>query len=367
MSLAPLVSVIIPAYNAGIFIERTLISVLSQTYQKLEVLVVDDGSQDSTEEIIQQIAMVDRRVIFLQQPNAGVAAARNLGVQHSKGEFIAPIDADDVWHPQNIEKQLQCILRCGEEVGLVYAWSEDINESDLLTGGFCASPIEGSVYKTLVCHNFLGNASSSLIRRSCFEQLGGYNCRLREENAQGCEDWELFLRIAEDYQFKVVSEFLIGYRKVSSSMSSDYTQMARSHALVMRGVQQRHPEMSTIFFRLSSCGLYMYFANQSNRSQRHPTTLFWLREAIRAGQIISWFRADLYILLVQSLFGLWRSPYQRRLAILLRLVKCHLFHLLVSRRSRLLFSRTVIHPAKWFRSSGVSPINSLPRIREGKQ
>lgn len=107
----PLVSVIIPAYNAEFFIEKTLNSVLSQTYKNIEVLVVDDGSQDRTAEIITSIAKIDSRVFLLQQSNAGVAAARNLAINKCRGEYIAPIDADDIWYPQNLEKQVQCMLQ----------------------------------------------------------------------------------------------------------------------------------------------------------------------------------------------------------------------------------------------------------------
>src|SRR4028118_698519 len=127
----PLVSVIIPAYNAENFIAKTLETVLSQTYQNIEVLVVDDGSPDTTAEIVKSFVENYSRVSLLQQSNAGVAAARNLAIEKSKGEYIAPIDADDIWYPQNIEKQVQCFLDSDPSVGLVYTWSVDIDEDDL--------------------------------------------------------------------------------------------------------------------------------------------------------------------------------------------------------------------------------------------
>ena len=256
----PLVSVIIPAYNAENFLARTLESVLSQTYQNIEVLVIDDGSQDRTAEIVQSIAQKDSRVILLQQENSGVAAARNLGINNSIGEFIAPIDADDIWYPQNLEKQVQCLLQAEASVGLVYSWSVDINEKDKLTGDFRASNIEGNVFSTLLCHNFLGNASSTLIRRSCVENIGGYNTQLKAQNAQGCEDWDFYLRIAEIYQFKVVPEFFIGYRKIANTMSGDYQKMAKSHDLMLKEVQPRHPEIPKGLYQLSKSSFYIYFS-----------------------------------------------------------------------------------------------------------
>ncbi|MBE9127581.1 MULTISPECIES: glycosyltransferase family 2 protein [unclassified Coleofasciculus] len=307
VSQSPLISVIIPAYNAEAFIERTLKSVLSQTYKNLEVLVVDDGSQDRTAEIVQSIGGQDKRVILLQQLNSGVAAARNLGIEKSQGEFIAPIDADDIWYPQNIEKQVQCFLDSDPSVGLVYSWSVDIDEDDAPMGEFRASSIEGDVYKTLICHNFLGNSSASIIRRACLEKIGGYSCQLKEQDAQGCEDWELYLRIAEYYQFRVVSEFLIGYRKIQSSMSRDYSKMAKSHNLILQVVRQNHPEIPGALYRLSKSSFYMYLARQSSQCGTPGITLFWLKAALQADWITPLWRYGLYTLSIKSFWELMGS------------------------------------------------------------
>ena len=304
----PLVSVIIPAYNAEMFLEKTLDSVLAQTYKNIEVLVVDDGSQDRTAEIVERVAQRDHRVILLRQSNAGVAAARNLAVQKSKGEFIAPIDADDIWFPQNIEKQVQYMLQSSPLVGLVYAWSADIDENDLPTGECRASTIEGEVYTTLVCHDFLGNASCSLIRRACFDYVGDYNCQLKEQNAQGCEDWELYLRIAEHYQFRVVPEFLIGYRKLLSSMSCDYSLMAKSHCLMLQTVRQKHPEIPAAIYRLSSSSFYMYLARQSSQRGNHRSALFLLYKALRSDLLTPFLRFGLYTLSIKSVLKLIAQP-----------------------------------------------------------
>jgi len=304
----PLISVIVPAYNAEPFIEKTLNSILSQTYKNIEVLVVDDGSQDRTAEIINSVAQKDHRVVLLQQPNAGVASARNLGIQASQGEFIAPIDADDIWFPQNLEKLLLCLLEADPAVGLVYAWSVDVDEHDIPTGKFRASTIEGKVYMTLVCHNFLGNASASLIRRTCFDKLGGYNCKLKEQNATGCEDWELYLRIAESYQFRVVPEFLVGYRKLSGTMSCDYGAMAQSHELMLQSVQQAHPEMPRAIYQLSKSSFYLYLARQSHQLGSDRTTLLWLYKAWRADFITPLLRYGFYTLAIKSLSSLIAQP-----------------------------------------------------------
>ncbi|NJP08247.1 MAG: glycosyltransferase family 2 protein [Leptolyngbyaceae cyanobacterium RU_5_1] len=300
-SQSPLVSVVIPAYNAEDFIERTLRSVLAQTYRNIEVLVVDDGSTDRTAAIVRRIANQDSRVRLLQQVNIGVAAARNLAIQHASGEFIAPIDADDIWYPKNLEKQVNCALEGGSLVGVVYSWSVCIDETDALLGGIRAFSIEGNVFLTLLCHNFLGNASASLIRRSCLEQIGTYNTKLRLQNAQGCEDWDLYLRIAEHYQFRVVPEFLIGYRKLTNSMSRDYTAMANSYCLVLQAVQQQRPEIPNVLFQLSIGNFFMYLAYECDRVGDRTHTLLWIRRALQSDPITPLIRPSLYRLLLKNL------------------------------------------------------------------
>lgn len=276
----PLVSVIIPAYNAAVFIERTLLSVLAQTYRHIEVLVVDDGSQDETASLVEAIARQDSRVMLLKQTNKGVAAARNLAIWHSQGEFVAPIDADDLWFPEKLQKQVDCILE-SPNAGLVYTWSAFIDEDDYFTGGYSADRLEGEVYWDLIHYNFVGNASTPLIRRSCLEKVGYYNCQLRELNAQGCEDWDLYLRIAEAYPIRVVPEFLVGYRQVLTSMSTNYAVMAKSFHLVLDTIRQQHSDLPETIYRNAKRNFYSYLGALSYRSGNHQSVILWLRETIK--------------------------------------------------------------------------------------
>ena len=285
--MTPLVSVIIPAYNAEGVIGETLESIRRQVYRNIEVIVVNDGSSDHTVEIVQAICKHDHRVKLLHQPRSGVAAARNTAIRHAKGEFIAPIDADDIWHPMNIEKQLECMLQSDETVGMTYAWSLDINEKGFPTGGFRVSNIKGYVYETLLSHNFLGNASASLIRRTCFEKIGGYSEQYRQANAQGCEDWDLYLRIAEQYRFQVVPEFLIGYRRMKNCMSKNYRTMAKSHRMMLDKVLCKYPNIYDIFFRLSTVSLYAYFDEDSSQNQAGARNMYWVRLSLQKDYILA--------------------------------------------------------------------------------
>jgi glycosyltransferase involved in cell wall biosynthesis len=145
----PKVSVIIPAYNAEKTIEQTLRSAMRQTYPNLEIIVVNDGSTDRTAWIAEQVACGDERVIILDQENSGVAAARNRGIAHSNGEFIAPLDADDIWHPTKTERQLGIFEQAADSVGLVYCYLRHIDAQNKIT--YSPAPIcwRGDVYALL--------------------------------------------------------------------------------------------------------------------------------------------------------------------------------------------------------------------------
>lgn len=309
-SQSPVVSVIIPAYNAELYIRQTLESVLSQTYQNIEILVVDDGSQDGTAEIAESFVQRDSRVHLLKQANAGVAAARNLAIAHSQGEYIAPIDADDIWYPQKLEKQVQCMLQSGPEVGLVYTWSTHIDEAGLIIGKSkleWANIPEGLIYPILIYCNFLDNASNPLIRRSCIDQVGGFNPELRAQNAQGCEDWDLYLRIADGYEFRAIPEFLVGYRQLLGSMASNCRAMAKSYELVMTEVQARHPEIPESLYRWSKGFFYHYLVGKSYKSGAHWSTLQWLYLTLKDDASLL-LRPGLYSMVLTCLFKIAAKP-----------------------------------------------------------
>ena len=298
---SPLVSVVIPAYNAEATIEKTICSVLDQTYQHFEVLVIDDGSCDRTPELVTAIVDRDHRVSLFQQANAGVAAARNLGIQHAKGELIAPLDADDIWYPQNLEKQVDCILAAGDKVGLVYSWSIIVDEFDQPTGSVHASRIEGKVYTTLLLHDFIANASSVMIRKSCLDRVGGYDPTLKQQRGQGGEDWDLHLRIARQYEFQVVPNFLVGYRKSSGSMSTDSQQMARSRSLIWRKIRQQHHRAPRWLERLSNSSFYLHLASQNYHTGRDQAALRWIVETLKVDPVTPFLRPGFYRITVLSL------------------------------------------------------------------
>ena len=254
-----LVSVIIPAHNASATIERTLRSVIAQTYAHLEIIVVDDGSNDDTAAIVERVGREDSRIILLRQPNEGVATARNRAIAHAYGEFVAPLDADDIWHPRKLEKQITVMTDGGETIGLVYCHSRHIDERDIVVSwDGPQTNARGDVYARLVLANFIGNASSPLIRRRYLQEVGGYDPSLRARAAQGCEDYEVYLAIAERWEIDLVPEYLVGYRTAEGGMSRNHLNMARGWKIIMAEVRNRHPELPHRLFRWARGNYYRW-------------------------------------------------------------------------------------------------------------
>lgn len=237
--MSRLISVIVPAHNAARYIAEAISSAQAQTYRHIEIIVVDDGSRDETGRIARSLAADDPRISVLHQPNRGVASARNLAIQHSRGDFIAPLDADDVWYPEKLEKQLGEMVRGGTSTGLVYAWYRQIDAAGAYLGEGGRWLVDGHVYNPLVLQNFVGGGSMPLIRRACLDHVGLYDTRFRDQGGEGCEDWDLYLKIAEKYTFRIVPENLIKYRIHRDGMSRNQEAMVRGRRMILSEVKQR--------------------------------------------------------------------------------------------------------------------------------
>jgi len=244
-----LVSVVIPAFNATATLRTTLASAMAQSHRALEIIVVDDGSTDDTCAIAEECAMGDARVQLILQQNAGVAAARNAGWRRARADLIAFLDADDLWAPTMIERQLAAFQAGGPRVGLVYSGSVLIDRDGVVTKLMPLLSIHGDVLDRLFTSNFVGNGSASMMTRQALIDADGFDPALRARGAQGGEDYLLQCRIAEKYDFAMVPEHLVGYRCLPTNMSSDRPRMLRSWMLVVDEMHRRHPERAHLLHR----------------------------------------------------------------------------------------------------------------------
>jgi glycosyltransferase involved in cell wall biosynthesis len=226
----PLISVIIPVYNAAGTILETLASVRRQTFPDFEIIVIDHGSTDET---VSRLAQVhDGRMRLASFRNGGLAEARNRGIREARGEFLSFIDADDLWTPEKLEAQLE-VLRRRPEAGLAYSWTAFIDDGGRFLFAKEPQHFEGDVYADLLRECFIASGSNVLIRSRCVESVGPFHGRFRS-----VEDWEYCLRVAARWPFAVVRRYQILYRLSTKSMSSDVpTIEAASMQLLERAIE----------------------------------------------------------------------------------------------------------------------------------
>lgn len=234
------VAVIIPMYNSSSTIVETLESVTAQTYTDLDIVVVDDGSTDDSVAKVRHMQERDPRVRLVQQPNAGVAAARNNGATSTAAPFLAFVDADDLWAPEKVQAQMQ-LLDGSEQPALIWCWCTHIDEEGLVKPSPTQYSEEGNLLEVLCRFDIIGNGSSLLMPRSVFEGAGGYEPGLRARGAQGCEDYLFALRAAEHFPLRVVTRRLVGYRVTDGNMSSNTPRMWRSLRQVCDEYSSKYP------------------------------------------------------------------------------------------------------------------------------
>lgn len=209
-----LVSVVIATYNMAQYLGAAVDSILAQTWKKLEVIVVDDGSTDNTAEVMSAY-QDDKRIKYIQNENQGQPKAKNCGIQNTAGDFIAFCDADDLWEPYKLEHQIP--LFDNPNVGVVYS---DISNIDEFNNRY-EKPRQhvfhrGKITNNIIMYNFIP-FGSSVFRRSCIEKNGIF-----DENFRMGIDWDLWLRYSVDWEFDYTDARTYIYRVWPGQMSKNY-------------------------------------------------------------------------------------------------------------------------------------------------
>jgi len=236
----PSTSVIVPTYNHASFLAGALQSVLGQTVSPHEVIVVDDGSRDDTAGVLGRFS---GRVHRIAQQNRGVAAARNVGAAVASGEILAFLDADDLWLPRKLERQLGYF---SEEpmLGLVHCGVELIDRRGCSLGTHTKG-MEGWVSREMLLLDravILGGGSASIVPRSVFCEVGGF-----DEKLSTSADWDLYYRIACRYRVGFVPEVLVRYRIHSGGMHTNIHAMAKDMLRAYgKAFAENQPELHTL-------------------------------------------------------------------------------------------------------------------------
>lgn len=270
----PLVDVVIPVYNGASYLKEAIESVLSQTYAPLHLIIVDDGSQDSSGAIADEyVQRFPSRVQNIRQENKGLSAARNTGIRAAQGELIAFLDADDFWLPRKIEAQVAAWNNFSEStlpLGVVYCDYEFVDTSSaphrLNSSRFhLIRGLRGDVFQSLMDANKVaGSGSGVLVKRDAFDRCGYFDERLNS-----CEDWDMWLRLAEAYAFEPVDEILVMIRRHSENMQNHEARMLRNQfAVLAKAAASEHAKKRGLEKEL----LHIIYLN----ARSAPILLLWL-------------------------------------------------------------------------------------------
>lgn len=222
-----MVSVIIPTYNAGNHLPATIDSVLGQTAKDIEVIVIDDGSTDNTKEIIKPYL---NRINYIYQQNRGPSSARNRGISCVKGDYIAFLDADEIWIREKLEIQLN-FLGENPEYAMVYTDLLRVDKKKNLTFPFLKGRIaakSGYIFKELITNNFIPT-TTVVAKRECFDRVG-----LFDESLRSVEDRDMWLRIAQEYKIGFIETPTVIAEVHDAGLSSDREEALKSQIYVIK-------------------------------------------------------------------------------------------------------------------------------------
>lgn len=225
----PFFSVVIPIYNVEKYIKTCLQSVLTQSFTDFEVLMIDDGSQDKSAQIYQHFIQLDRRFKVIKQQNRGLSGARNTGIRHAKGLFIAFLDSDDIWHQDKLKAHYY-FHQLHPHIDMSYSQSALIDIDDSPMNIQQTPKIHNIQVWDIYCRNPIGNGSSAIINTNILRKIGFYNDKLHhdlqyfDETLVQSEDVECWIRLASKTHLGIEGlRFpLTKYRINNQGLSSDY-------------------------------------------------------------------------------------------------------------------------------------------------
>ena len=238
MSLKTFVSIIIPTYNRASLIGKTIESIISQTYEDWECIIVDDYSTDETEKIIYNFCQNDNRIKFVKnQKSKGANGARNTGLEYSIGEFICFFDSDDIMNPKNLEKKIYYLLN-NLNKDIVTSYSNVLNENGSKVDEFCWVT-EGHILNDLILGKTYVDTNSALIRRKKLT-----NNLFWDEKCPSYQEFDFHIRVSHRAIYGFIPEFLIDYyRRKSGTISSDKIKDLKGRIFILNKFKELYLEI----------------------------------------------------------------------------------------------------------------------------
>jgi len=298
----PTASIILPTYNRAELIGRAIKSILSQTYQDFEIIIVDDGSTDNTEEVVRSFD--DKRIKYIvNRINKGAAFARNVGIKAAMGEYIAFQDSDDEWLPLKLEKQLKAFDVSPADVGVVYTGFWKIKDKKKYYVPFkWVKQKDGNIHKELIKGNFVGTPAV-LVKKKCFKKSG-----LFDENLPGLEDWELFIRLSNYYNFKYIEEpLLIAYRSVDSISAYSNALAEALEIIIIKHFEYFAKDRKTLANHYFTMGISFFSNGETKKGRYYMISSFKLNPLNIKILLVTIF----LFILNQNLFNKLRNIYKR--------------------------------------------------------
>jgi glycosyltransferase involved in cell wall biosynthesis len=295
-SLSPqkpcLVSVIMPVYGSEATVAESLQSVIDQTYTNLEILVVIDGCKDGSESICRQFK--DPRIKLITQANRGLAGARNTGIRHARGKYLAFIDSDDLWHPQKVEKHVQHFLQ-SPDVGVSFSRSSFIDERSEPIGLYQIPQLKDITPEILFCRNPISNGSAVVIRREVLDEIcfqdnlyGETENFYFDDHFRQSEDIECWLRIALQTSWRIegIPEALTLYRVSSGGLSANLMEQYRAWERILTKTETTHPEFIHRWGNRARAYQLRYLARRAIRQQEPAVAMRLMHRSLRCHPLI---------------------------------------------------------------------------------
>ena len=273
---SPIISVIVPAYNAGSFIAATVESALRQSFEGIEVIVIDDGSSDDT--VVRLRQFNDPRLRVVQQQRQGAPSALNAGVQLARGEFIGFLDHDDLWTSSKVARHLECFEQY-PELTATFSWYGLIDERGQrihVRTPHWHGPV---TFRQLLADFVIGSTSSLMMRRSAVLAAGGFDPQFPR-----CHDFDLVLRVSLGHTgaIRAVPEELTLYRRHAGQMSRDWRAMLRDWTALLEKMRQLAPEETAAVERLARSNMNRYYACLAYEEAEYSEASALIRASLRA-------------------------------------------------------------------------------------
>jgi glycosyltransferase involved in cell wall biosynthesis len=267
------VSVIMPVYNVQKYVTHAIHSVLVQTYQDFEIIIIDDQSPDKSIDICKNFK--DDRIRIIHQQNLGLAGARNTGIHHAVGKYIALLDADDYWAPEKLECHV-AHLESNPKLGISYSSSEFVDDEGCSLGIKQTPKLKHITTEDIFCRNPVGNGSAPVIRKAVFDAIAfpgnskGINRDWYfDESFKQSEDIECWLRMATqtDWQFEGIAPVLTYYRVNDNGLSANVVNQFYSWKRACEKLEAKSPETFAAWGKLAEAYQLRYLARRSIRSR----------------------------------------------------------------------------------------------------